>query len=254
MQEIVKIVDGQLQKLFIPAETEQVMPNVLWGDCAVLFTPAYWKAVWWLENNDGLNDGGKHHRLGQTLTEETAACLLGGYGIPAEVGLAAFDKLRRRDIFEGTKSYSCEEIYKILSEPLIMGERKVRYRFAKQKSKYLSSALQNLKNSDPPDKHKEFRDWLLDFEGIGYKTASWITRNWLSSDEVAIIDIHVHRAGLISEFYQKRDSPAKNYLMMESKFLDFANAVQIKASQLDSLIWREMKFAGSIALRILNRL
>jgi endonuclease III len=38
------------------------------------------------------------------------------------------------------------------------------------------------------------RQLLLSIEGIGPKTASWIVRNVMGSDDVAIIDIHILRA------------------------------------------------------------
>ncbi|MDZ3993341.1 hypothetical protein PspTeo4_24872 [Pseudomonas sp. Teo4] len=42
---------------------------------------------------------------------------------------------------------------------------------------------------------RALRDWLLELPGIGYKTASWVARNWLDADDVAILDIHILRAG-----------------------------------------------------------
>ena len=39
------------------------------------------------------------------------------------------------------------------------------------------------------------RDWLLAIPGIGPKTASWIVRNRTGSSAVAIIDVHILRAG-----------------------------------------------------------
>ena len=41
------------------------------------------------------------YRLGRTLAEEFAACLLGGHGIPAPVGIAAYERLRERGILCG---------------------------------------------------------------------------------------------------------------------------------------------------------
>lgn len=247
-QEIVAKVGGKVSKLLLPSAKEEVLQGVCWGDCAFIFTPAYWKTLAWMMGDAKP----RHHRLGDNLTEEIAACLLGGYGIPSEVGLAAFDQIKRCGILDGNY-YTSDEIYEILSKPLICGSKSIRYRFAKQKSNYLSKALKKLCDSDAPiDDHRKFRHWLLEFEGIGYKTASWITRNWLHSDEVAIIDIHIHRAGILIGLYSATDSPSKNYLNMEEKFLAFAQIISVKASQLDALIWREMKNSGSMALRSLK--
>ncbi|WP_198137890.1 hypothetical protein [Verminephrobacter eiseniae] len=39
------------------------------------------------------------YKLGRTLAQEVAACLLGGHGIPAPVGLAAYKRLHERGAF-----------------------------------------------------------------------------------------------------------------------------------------------------------
>jgi hypothetical protein len=66
-----------------------VMAGVPWGRPDVLFTPAYWAMQ--VKLDAPLKQGG--HRLGGSLKEETVACLAGGHGTPAEVGLAAFREL-----------------------------------------------------------------------------------------------------------------------------------------------------------------
>ena len=234
--------------MLLPSAKEEVLRGVYWGDCAFIFTPAYWKTLAWITGEAKA----EHHRLGNNLTEEIAACLLGGYGIPSEVGLAAFHQIKNYGILDGSY-HTSDKIYEVLSRPLLCGNKSIRYRFAEQKSRYLSKALKKLCESNMPiDDHRAFRHWLLEFDGIGYKTASWITRNWLSSDEVAIIDIHIHRAGILIGLYSAADSPSRNYLSMEERFLAFAQTINVEASQLDALIWREMKNAGNIALRLLK--
>src|SRR5262249_41598769 len=146
-----------------------------------------------------------------------------------------------------------EDLYKILAEPINIGSRGIRYRFANQRSGYLSRALTKLYDSPPPTHNAlAFRNWLLDLKGVGPKTASWITRNWLDSDQVAIIDIHVYRAGLLMGLYQADESPLKDYFKMEQKFLSFAGAISVKANVLDAIIWRQMKDAGSMALSLIK--
>ena len=93
--------------------------------------------------------------------------------------------------------------------------RHVRYRFAQQKSKYVAQFLDKFGELPAVSKTKVVRDWLTQFNGIGPKTASWVVRNWFDSDDVAIIDVHLHRAGLLAGFFYSDDNPAKNYQAME---------------------------------------
>ena len=190
-QEIVATLAGRVQRLALPDPDDYVMDGVKWGDHCALFTPAFWATLSWLsetENNDEL------YRMGRTLEEEVAACLLGGYGIPAEVGWAAFHKIRDAGLLH-TTCPSGDMLHKALTEPLNIRGRKIRYRFARQKANYLGAALLKFREDVPPV-HDDLalRDWLMGLPEVGPKTASWITRNWLHSDRVAIIDIHIHRA------------------------------------------------------------
>lgn len=245
-QKLVAKLNGVVQTLIIPEPEAEVCPGVSWGSYDALFTPAFWKALWWLEQEHGYN---RSCRLGQNLSEEISACLLGGYGIPAQVGLAAFYRVRDCGLLLTTPS--ANDLYEVLSQPLKVGDKMIRYRFARQKSRYLSSALDRLSRTTPPEDAVKFRSWLLEFDGIGYKTASWITRNWLDSDRVAIIDIHIQRAGILMSLYHPKHAPAKDYIEMEDKFLDFANKIEVRASRLDALIWSEMKTAGRMPLQLI---
>ena len=105
----------------------------------------------------------------------------------------------------------------------------------------------------PPNEDLAFRAWLLDFPGIGPKTASWITRNWLHSNRVAIIDIHVFRAATIAGVFRGVEKIARDYNFLEMKFLQFAQGVGIKASRLDVLMWRQKKDVGSLGIDYFNR-
>jgi N-glycosylase/DNA lyase len=62
------------------------------------------------------------------------------------------------------------------------------------------------------------RDRLLDLPGIGPKTASWIVRNHLDSDDVAIIDVHLHRACVMMNVFEAKSDPAKEYFSLEALF------------------------------------
>jgi thermostable 8-oxoguanine DNA glycosylase len=81
----------------------------------------------------------------------------------------------------------------------------------------------------------------MELPGIGPKTASWIARNWLGTDEVAILDVHVLRAGTMMGLFPKNYRMPRDYVFLEERFLALANALNVKASFLDAIIWREMR-------------
>lgn len=238
-------VDG-VKELELPDPWENVMDGVTWGEFDTFFTPAFWVVQAWL---DGNTKRYSTYRLGTTLREEVAACLLGGHGIPSEVGLAAYKAVRDKGLLS-KDGLTLEELTATLKEPLEVGHKRVRYRFWRQKSKYLWESLQAISQNELPGDHRAFRDWLISkLPGVGPKTASWITRNWLSSDEVAIIDIHIQRAGLQAGFFDKKLSVEKNYSEMEECFLRFAHAVGVRPAVLDTLIWRQMKDSTPLKLK-----
>jgi thermostable 8-oxoguanine DNA glycosylase len=119
------------------------------------------------------------------------------------------------------------------------------YRFAHQRSLYLTEMLTAIENEEPPADDLSFRLWLLRFRGIGPKTASWITRNWKNSDNVAIIDVHVCRAGELIGLYRDK-CPRNDYFRMVRDFLLFAQAVGVRASVLDVIIWSQMRRWGGL--------
>lgn len=234
----------------MPSAHTDLLPGVTWGHPYAVFTPAFWATQGWMAQ---VEQSVSDFRIGRTLEEEIAACLLGGHGISAEIGLAAFYRLRDHGLITIDRPPTDNAIYQVLSAPLEVGNRQVHYRFASQRSKYLSAALKIVKRDHPPTQDDlAFRGWLLGIRGIGPKTASWITRNWLNSDRVAIIDIHIHRAGLLMGLYHLNDSPASDYFVMEDKFLAFARGIDVKPSLLDALIWRHMKNAGNTVLNLIK--
>lgn len=230
---------GEVKELFLPSPTEKLMDGVAWGKFDVLFTPAFWAMQAWLDSETKRYSCFK---LGTSLKEEVAACLLGGHGIPSEVGLAAYRRIRDTGLLAGTTP-NLAEITSALRMPLEVAKRQVHYRFWRQKSQYLYDCLKTISHGIPPyDDHRTFRNWLAqNLPGVGPKTASWITRNWLSSNDVAIIDIHIQRAGLHAGFFQKDLSVEKNYYEMEKLFLRFASALGVPPATLDTMIWRQMK-------------
>lgn len=236
--------------LEMPDPNEELMPHICWGQFDQLFTPAFWYGQAWLDSETKVFSS---YRIGTTLKEEVTACLLGGHGIPSEVGLAAYRAICISGILDQSR-ISLEDIYAVLQQPLDINGCKLKYRFVRQKSAYLCAALARLSEEEPPlHSALAFRNYFLRCKGIGPKTASWITRNWLNSHEVAIIDIHIHRAGLMCGFFKPSQNVARDYFPMEKKFLEFANALGIQASILDALIWRHMKAAGKAAFSAFHK-
>ncbi|WP_228375693.1 MULTISPECIES: 8-oxoguanine DNA glycosylase [Methylomonas] len=232
----------------LPSSDTFVLPGIPWGPIEAFPTPAYWTYQVMARRIIGISP---RHRLGSTLAEEVGACLLGGHGIPASVGLAAFQRLQALGILANTPTES--EIFDVLSHPLEIDGRQIRYRFAKQKARYLSTALSRLSAETPPlDSGKALRQWLIQLPGIGLKTASWVARNWLDADDVAILDIHVLRAGALAKFFDENLTVEKNYLELEEQFIRFADAIGTRPSELDAIIWFEMMSAPRTVTQLMG--
>ena len=249
MQVFYFLKDDQVVERSMMAPEACVLPGVPWGRPDVLFTAAYWLTQYWMREDDFPD---RCHRLGQTFEEEVAACMLGGHGIPADVGLAAFERLRDRGLI-ADPSLSAEVLSDNLREPLMIEGRQIIYRFWSQKARYLSTTLKELRERPAPiNSARVLRDHLLQFPGIGPKTASWIVRNWLGSSDVAILDIHVVRAGQLMGLYTIADRVEQHYLRMEHRFLDLAAAMKVPAANLDSLIWRNMRNSPRLVAGLLE--
>jgi N-glycosylase/DNA lyase len=232
----------------LPSPEEVVLPGLRWGSIEAFPTPAYW-AYQVLACR--LVDQPVRYRLGSSLHEELAACLLGGHGIPARVGVAAFQRLRSRGMLAGEPTE--QDLLAQLTEPLSIDGRPVRYRFAKQKARYLSAALRTIQVSPPSTATgRSLRDSLIALPGVGLKTASWIARNWLDADDVAILDIHVLRAGTLTGFLDSSLRVDRDYLALEDQFLAFSRAIGVRASELDALIWLEMASSFSTVRRLMH--
>lgn len=236
VQTAVVMLPSTVVQIELPGADVTVLPGVSWGSVEAFPTPAYWTYQVLARRVVG---GPTRHRLGACLAEEVAACLLGGHGIPASIGLAAFHRLR--DLRAFAQPLPESELLTMLQHPLEVNGRSVRYRFARQKASYLSAALSRLASTTPPTQTgRALRDWLLDLPGIGLKTASWIARNWLDADDVAILDIHILRAGALGGFLDAELKVERDYLEIEAQFLKFAKAIGVRASELDAVIWHEM--------------
>jgi len=211
---------------------------VLWGHGWQVGTAAYWIAL----TENAIRDGRQtaspgRHRIGADLAEEVAACLLGGYGLPHQVGLAAFEAVRAEGLLR--RPVTPQAIERVLRRPLQAGPGTVRYRFPAQRASYLAAALTRLQTQTPPASARALRDWLLDLPGIGPKTAGWIVRNYFGSGEVAVIDIHIHRAGIEAAVFDPSWTPARQYDLLEAMFLAWARHGAVNAADLDAVVWAE---------------
>lgn len=243
------LVDDQLHALELPGPLEAVMTDVKWGQFDHIFSPAFWYSRVWYQRVLAHN---VVYRLGANLAEEIVACLLGGYGLSAEVGLAAFQRLKERGLF-ATYSFPELSIERALMEPLHVKGRLIHYRYPKQRSRFIAEAMKRLAFEQAPISHDlALRAWLLTFTGIGPKTASWITRNFLDSDNVAILDIHIYRAGLLAGLFRPDQNVLRHYNELEKRLVQFARALNVRLAILDTLMWSEMRQMGSFAIEALR--
>lgn len=243
MQRIVAILEAALVTHELPDETDEVVPGVRWGRFDALFSPAFWA---WRGRLHADESRFTTFRLGADLWEEVAACILGGFGVTAEIGLAAYYRLRERGQIAGTSSAT--ELYETLSEPLLIGTRAIKYRFPRQRSERLASAFHRLGSiAQTAHTAHELRSALLEIPGVGPKTASWIVRNHVASDDVAILDIHVCRACTLAGIFPESINLNRDYFHLETRFLQFAEAIGVRAAVLDALMWHHMRNLGKLA-------
>lgn len=183
------------------------------------------------------------YNLGDSLDEEVAACILGGFGIPSEIALAAFRRLQARNLIAPNVPEA--ELAECLEEPLVVGGRRVRYRFARQRAHRLSGALKMLRAQQTPSEAAALRRWLIDLPGVGPKTASWIVRNHLGAGDVAIVDIHLMRAGIAAGFFRPDWRVPRDYALFEAAFMAYAAEGNVSAPALDACIWGQLHALGS---------
>jgi N-glycosylase/DNA lyase len=213
------------------------MPGVRWGRPDEIFTPAFWAA---LGAKAGEKDGFSH--CGGVFRREVYFCLLGGFGIKAELNRAAFNQLSKSGVLRIGRYPKAQEIEAVLREPLLVNGRQVRYRFPHQRAHRIATAARYLGSAEAPvHDARELRNWLLHIPGIGMKTASWIVRNYLDSDSVAILDIHIVRICQMMNVFEKHIRFPRDYERLEQVFLDFANGIGVRPSLLDAIMWREVR-------------
>ncbi|MBL4767788.1 MAG: hypothetical protein JKY94_08755 [Rhodobacteraceae bacterium] len=231
------------QRIELPASDAEVVPGVLWGAPEHFNTPAYWavRCLWEKDNPDYVTGN-------EDIFRETTFCLLGGFGIKYEVNTAAFDRLDQRGFFDAQRGSVAEEVIRTwLLEPLNVSGREIRYRFPNQRARRLARMHGQFQEDEFEGLDvAALRSSLMSVEGIGPKTASWIVRNCLGSDEVAIIDVHVVRACQKMKIFPNNFKLPRDYEALEQMFLLFSEAINVRPSVLDAVIWSEIRKARTI--------
>jgi N-glycosylase/DNA lyase len=223
--------------------------KVLWGHRWQVGTAAQWVALTECASLERVGLRRSGHKLGNTLREEVAACILGGFGMPFEMGLAAFHAVRRAGLLEERVAITASQIEEVLQSPLTIGGSSRRYRFPSQRAHRLAGSLKFLDGASPPENPVSVREWLRGAPGIGPKTASWVVRNHYACDEVAILDIHIMRAGLRAGIFDERWSVERDYPLIEAFFIAWAHHGGVRVSDLDSVIWSEQATLARIRQR-----
>lgn len=223
--------------------------TVRWGQPWQFLTAAYWasRAQEWLA---GKPAEPRPYRLAGSLSEEIVACLLGGHGITYEMNVAAFAALKKAGLLNDADPRLEDRIASVLRAPLLIGDRRVHYRYPQQRSGRVAAALQRLRRESAPAVATEARSWLMTFSGIGPKTASWVVRNQFEDSNVAIIDIHVHRAAVHAGVFDESWTPARDYWVMESAFLEWARYGEVRAADLDAVIWQDQALAARVKMSV----
>lgn len=217
-----------------------------WEEAGQLYTKDYWAVQYRLDDSFYPSS-----RLGSCLKEEVVACLLGGYGMKAEMGLWAFHRLKNMQLINRRTARGTLE--EAIAQPFWVNGRELRYRFPGQKASYIYDFLQR---NDIREMEmlsgSELRERLLTVRGVGPKTASWIARNYSECEDVAIVDIHIYRAGRLAGFISPEWDIRKDYYKIEESFLSFCKSIDAIPSRMDSIIWNQMKESGRRAIKMLN--
>lgn len=225
-------------KVDLPPPDREVLPGLAWGHACDPSSPAYWAARC---RHPG-EESPDYVTSDDSLLEVVGFCLLGGFGIRYEINLAAYDRLKAAGAFDPDGDIDEVGIRAMLVEPLRVQGREVRYRFPNQRARRLASMRVQLSGAwTPGTSALELRRRLMSVEGVGPKTASWIVRNLLGSDEVAILDVHIIRACRAMTLFPERIVLPRDYDALERRFLDLARGIGVPASLLDGVMWTEVR-------------
>lgn len=247
MQEIWVGCGQDAKHLSLPSPDQELFPGVVWGCASSPFSPAYWVARCYWPREEAAdfvtNDG--------SLAEELGFCLLGGFGIRYEVNAAAFDRLKADGVFCLENSYRLKEIEDLLREPLEVGSRQVRYRFPNQRARRIWKMREALASTTIPlGDPLTLREELMELEGVGPKTASWVVRNLLGCDQVAILDVHIVRVCQKLGLFPREVNLPRDYRKLEEIFLSFADSAGVSSATLDATIWAEARTVPAEAWRL----
>lgn len=211
-----------------------------WGSRFRIGSTAYW-----IDQSKRLPQN-ESFRIGNTLAEEIVFCILGGFGIPAETGVAAFEHLKSAGVFEADFAPDCSRVEMLLRQPMCRegGKKSIRYRFPRQKSYSICHALSSIPTWDNVTDFRVLRERLLTVPGIGMKTASWILRNYFDLESIAIVDVHVKKAGIAAGFFKPSWNLQAEYDLYETSFVACSKLGGVKASILDVCIWEQMRGFG----------
>ncbi|MGN7874840.1 8-oxoguanine DNA glycosylase [Roseateles sp. 22389] len=250
MTQIVAIVSrhGSLHRE-LPDPDHLLLTGVRWGAVEEFPTPAYW------------TQQALRHRLdspaprasGRSLAEEVGAALLGGPGIPAAVGQAAFARVRERGAF--VQPGVCEATLTAwLSEPLDVQGRALGFRFAAQKARHLAAVMPALLSAPDFEAGQEVRNWLMALPGVGPKTASAIVRGWSASEEVALLEAHLLRVGQVIGLFPRKLGIERHYLELEARLLKLCAAMDVRPSELEAVVAAEMSRSPETARFLVDHL
>ena len=189
-----------------------------------MLTPAYWVMRCATADSTEIDFVNRHG----TLEEEIGFCILGGFGVTFEVASAFFERLRANGAFESGAVVPETALLAMLNEPSVVRGRPHRYRFPAQRARRIHRAMADLTEMDLNECDPiQFRKQLQVLNGVGPKTASWITRNWLDTDAVAILDIHILQAGWWLGLFGKNCHLPRDYMELETQFLKFARTLRV---------------------------
>ncbi|QWF21776.1 hypothetical protein KM427_23095 [Nocardioides sp. LMS-CY] len=82
---------------------------------------------------------------------------------------------------------------------------------------------------------------------MGPKTASWVVRNITRSDDIAIIDVHVRRAGVVAGVFDPTWVLPRDYLRFEEAFCAWASVGGVPTADMDLCIWSTLARLGTTA-------
>lgn len=234
-----RLVKGAIRTLVLPGAAAEILPGIRWGAFDRILTPAFWKVQCWLDTESAPAS----YRVGDSLHEEAVACLLGGYGIPSEVGYAAYFALFDAGLV--VPGAAQEAIYSVLSGQILVRGKAVKYRFPKLKARYVAGVLRAFVDQVPALSARDLRNWLELLPGVGQKTAAWIVRNVHPEAELAIIDVHVFRACSAIGLFDSSNRIARDYGHLEDRYLALCRSLGVRPAHLDAIMWRTMKELGA---------